>query len=109
MHDSHIWREIDGSVIGRVLGWCERQLATASTTSAVAAQLRTLRAQWHAATPASRFQAAGWGAIGGTAMHVAVQSLSRPVGLYWLLVPGLVATFGASAVMLSRWKGGARE
>lgn len=99
-----MWRIVDDSVIGRILAWITQQFDRAQPSSqAIAAWHRTV-SSWGAYEPALRMRLTGIVVLTASGVHVALAASAQPVGGWWLILPGLAATFGALAMLLS-WLG----
>ena len=80
----------------------EVRLTLAAAPDSRAAQpLHRARAAWRAQAPIQRMRAVGATALLAALVHVALQATARPAGWWWLILPGLLATFGSAALGLS--------
>ena len=97
-HDRVLWAVLDASTLGRVRASGAAPWRRAWHTSRVAALVSGLRTGWTSGSGADRCRLSGLAAITAATTHVALQLTVRPVGWWWLIVPGSVLAFGIFAV-----------
>lgn len=91
--DSLLWRELDTSVIGRGFGVVVGVLSTGASASLVFRKWAVVAAASRSLLPVDRLRAVAASLLAAVVTHAALQLLERPVGWWWLIVPGMVATF----------------
>ncbi len=99
-----LWREVDASAPGRLVAGLHRVLLQAGPESRAWAAWLAATLAWTALDRLAQMRAIGAVAVIAAGVHVALVSTTSPVGGWWLIVPGIVAAFGAAAVTLS-WLG----
>jgi hypothetical protein len=98
--DIAVWRELDGSVAGRVITWVAGFVSDRSRDSVTVTRCGDMAMWWRDAPNRARWLAVGVVAVAAAGSHVSLQLLEQPPGLWWLIVPGLVAVFGAAVIAL---------
>lgn len=96
-----LWDELDRSVPGRVIGAVDRVLTRATPQSRAWAAWQSLSLPLVRLDPVRRMGAVGAGALAAAVAHVALVATTAPVGGWWLILPGIVATFGVAAITVS--------
>lgn len=99
--EAELWTMMDGSLPGRVVVAVARGIDGAAPDSRAAQPLHRARAAWRAQAPIQLMRAVGATALLAALVHVALQATARPAGWWWLILPGLLATFGTAALGLS--------
>lgn len=99
-----LWRELEHSAATRVVASLNRVMRNAAPESRA-------RMAWQAATqavaatdPIHRMRAIGGLTVTAALTHIALIATTSPVGGWWLILPGIVLTFGVAALGLS-WLG----
>lgn len=99
--DADVWAALDDSVVGRLLHRVTQLFFRAAAHSAGLRYLAHVRATWAEGLPVERMRAIGATAVVAVAVHLAMMSSQPLVGWWWLVVPGLVLTFGLCSLVLS--------
>jgi len=99
-----LWQGLDASGPGRLIEAVRRALDHVRAESRVLAAWLAVTQAWMALNRLSQMRAVGAVALIAAGVHVALASTTAPVGLWWLIVPGLAGAFGVAAVVLS-WLG----
>jgi len=100
-NESAVWQTLEDSAIGRVLSTAARWLNQARPHSRSREVLSARRAMWSAHGALGRMRMVGIALLTAVGVHVAMTATASPVGGWWLILPGIVAFFGAAAVALS--------
>lgn len=103
-----LWDEMDRSIPGRVIGAVDRVLTRAAPESRAWAAWQSVLLPWASLDPVRRMRALGALALTAAMTHLALVATTSPVGGWWLILPGIVALFGATAFALS-WFGPTTE
>jgi len=96
-----MWRLVDDSAIGKVLAWIVQQCDRARPTSRAMAGWHRAVSSWEAYRPVVRMRMTGVMVLVATGVHFALAASTQPVGGWWLILPGMAATFGTVALVLS--------
>lgn len=99
--ETELWTTMDRSLPGRVVVAVSRGIDGAAPDSRAAQPLRVARSAWLALAPIQRMRVVGAVALTAALVHVALQVAVRPAGWWWLILPGLLAVYGAAALSLS--------
>lgn len=98
---SVMWRIVDESAIGKFLVWIVQQCDRAQSTSLAMARWRRVASSWEASGPVGRMRMTGVVLLVAVGVHVMLAVVSKPVGGWWLILPGIVGLFGVTAITLS--------
>ncbi len=99
--DDALWVIMDRSLAGRFVVAVSRGLDGAAPASRAAYPVRQMIAAWSVMSPAVQMRTVGATALIASVVHIAMQLTARPVGWWWLIVPGIVAMFGAAAITIA--------
>lgn len=106
---SRVWRELDASLIGRGFALVVRRFSSAVPGSLLFENCRTIAASARAQSPGDRLRAIATFLLTAVGAHVALQLLERPVGWWWLIVPGMVTAFAVVVLVAATVsRGGSR-
>ena len=107
--ETELWTMMDRSLPGRVVVAVSRGLDGAAPDSRAAVPLRRAKAAWLALAPIQQMRTVGATALLAACVHLALQASVRPAGWWWLILPGIVAVFGVTALTLSLLAAPAKE
>jgi len=99
-----LWVAMDSSVVGRAVVAVSRGIDGAAPASRAAQPIRKAVTLWSALAPLLRMQAIGAISLIAATAHLAMQMTARPVGWWWLILPGIAASFGVAALTIA-WIG----
>lgn len=97
--ESRVWRELDDSMLGRGFAAVVGRVSSAAPGSLLLRSGRDAAASVRAQSPADRLRAIATFLLTAVAAHVALQLVERPVGWWWLIVPGMVTAFAVALLV----------
>lgn len=103
-----MWDELDHSLPGRMIGAVDRGLTRAMPESRAHAAWQAATEPLAALDPIHRMRAIGGLTVTAALTHIAFGATTSPVGGWWLILPGIVLTFGIAALGLW-WLGSASK
>lgn len=99
-----LWRIADDSVLGGLSTWIGHRCGRARFTSRFSAMWSDAAHTWVSITPLVRIRLTGAVFVVAVGVHLALLAPMRPLGGWWLILPGIAMTIGSVAVGLS-WPG----
>jgi hypothetical protein len=88
--------------MGRVMTAVSTPFVNAARDSRTAIAWRRLRDEWRALRVGDRMQTIGIFVIVAVLVHGGLGAAQRPVGYWWLIVPGTALMYGLATLLLSR-------
>jgi len=96
--DQGLWKELAGSVIGRLAAAWLAAFTAARSSSLVIARANDVRDSWQRFTPSMRLQFIGIALLVSALTHLGLLALQRPSGWWWWAIPGMAV--GVALVLL---------
>jgi hypothetical protein len=100
--DTQLWHVLEQSAFGRLMRSVSTPFANAARLSRTGIAWQGLRDEWRARRVEDRMQAVGTLVIVAAVVHLGLVTARRPVGYWWLIVPGTALMFGLTTLLLSR-------
>lgn len=99
--DQGLWKQLAGSVIGRLAAVLLEAFTAARSGSLVIARAYDAHNSWQRFTPSMRWQFTGIVLLVSVLTHFGLLALQRPSGWWWWAIPGMAGGFALVLLALA--------